>query len=130
MLDPDTKPVVVYGVSGYTGRIVCEYLREFDIPFVAAGRDAERVQELIDRVPGLDTVEHEVVEVEHTVPALTELFSGAKVVSNMVGPFVKHGPEVVDPRRGHRVSSTLMTGAARARRPSASWVGSRWWANA
>ncbi|HEY5858028.1 MAG TPA: DUF5938 domain-containing protein [Aldersonia sp.] len=93
---PDHKPVVVYGVSGYTGRLVCEYLREFDIPFVAAGRDAKRVQEVIDRVPGLDTVEHEVIEVEHTVPALTELFSGAKVVSNMVGPFVKHGPEVVE----------------------------------
>ncbi|HEY5855924.1 MAG TPA: saccharopine dehydrogenase, partial [Aldersonia sp.] len=41
---PDHKPVVVYGVSGYTGRLVCEYLREFDIPFVAAGRDAKRVQ--------------------------------------------------------------------------------------
>ena len=32
------KPVVVYGASGYTGRLVCEYLREFNVPFVAAGR--------------------------------------------------------------------------------------------
>ena len=23
------KPVVVYGASGYTGRLICEYLREF-----------------------------------------------------------------------------------------------------
>ena len=50
----------------------------------------------IDRVPGIETVEHEVVEVEHTVAALTELFSGAKVVCNMVGPFIKYGPEVVE----------------------------------
>ena len=26
------KPVVVYGASGYTGRLVCEYLREYNIP--------------------------------------------------------------------------------------------------
>ena len=32
------KPVVVYGASGYTGRLVCEYLREYGIPFIAAGR--------------------------------------------------------------------------------------------
>ena len=31
------KPVVVYGASGYTGRLVCEYLREYGIPFIAAG---------------------------------------------------------------------------------------------
>ena len=37
----EKKPVVVYGVSGYTGRLVCEYLREYNIPFIAAGRDAQ-----------------------------------------------------------------------------------------
>jgi short subunit dehydrogenase-like uncharacterized protein len=29
------KPVVVYGVSGYTGRLVCEYLRECNVLFIA-----------------------------------------------------------------------------------------------
>ncbi len=90
------KPVVVYGVSGYTGRLVCEYLREFGIPFVAAGRDAKRIQEVLDGVPGLETVEHEVLEVEHTVEALTEAFAGAQVISNMVGPFIKYGHEVAE----------------------------------
>jgi short subunit dehydrogenase-like uncharacterized protein len=90
------KPVVVYGVSGYTGRLICEYLREHNVPFIAAGRDQKRVQEVIDRVPGIDTVDHEVVEVEHTVEALTKLFSGAKVVCSTVGPFIKYGPEVAE----------------------------------
>ena len=36
------KPVVVYGASGYTGRLICEYLREYHVPFVAAGRSEER----------------------------------------------------------------------------------------
>ena len=74
------KPVIVYGASGYTGRLVCEYLRELGIPFIAAGRDKKRVQEVMDRVPGIETADYEVVEVEHSVAALTKLFKGAKVV--------------------------------------------------
>ena len=49
-----TKPVVVYGASGYTGRLVCEYLREFCVPFIAAGRDKARIQEALDGIPGGD----------------------------------------------------------------------------
>jgi short subunit dehydrogenase-like uncharacterized protein len=90
------KPVVVYGASGYTGRLVCEYLREYNVPFVAAGRDKTRVQEALDAVPGLDTVDHEVVEVAHEVGPLTELFRGASVVCNTVGPFARYGHEVVE----------------------------------
>ena len=47
------KPVVVYGVSGYTGRLVCEYLREFNVPFLAAGRDKGRVKDVVSKIPGL-----------------------------------------------------------------------------
>jgi short subunit dehydrogenase-like uncharacterized protein len=90
------KPVIVYGASGYTGRLVCEYLREFNIPFIAAGRSKERVKEVVDRVPGVDTVPHEVVGLEHNVKALTELFKGARAVCNLVGPFIKYGGEVVE----------------------------------
>src|SRR5882757_1967612 len=92
----EKKPVVVYGVSGYTGRLVCEYLREYNIPFIAAGRDAAKVKAVVEKIPGIETADYEVAEVEHTVEALTKLFRGAKVVSNMVGPFIKYGPEVVE----------------------------------
>jgi hypothetical protein len=90
------KPVVVYGASGYTGRLVCEYLRELNLPFIAAGRDAKRVQAVMDKIPGIETADYEVVGVEHSVGALTDLFQGASVVSNMVGPFIKHGHEVAE----------------------------------
>ena len=92
----EKKPVVVYGVSGYTGRLVCEYLREYNIPFIAAGRDAAKVKAVVEKIPGIETADYEIAEVEHTVEALTKLFRGAKVVSNMVGPFIKYGPEVVE----------------------------------
>jgi hypothetical protein len=90
------KPVIVYGASGYTGQLICEYLREFNVPFIAAGRDKTRISEALDRVPGIDTVPHEVIEVEHAVGPLTELMDGARVVLNTVGPFAQHGGEVVE----------------------------------
>src|SRR5438874_7796858 len=75
-----TKPVVVYGASGYTGRLVCEYLRELCIPFIAAGRDKARIQEALDLIPGIKAVDHEIIEVDHEVGPLSDLFARAKVV--------------------------------------------------
>jgi hypothetical protein len=91
------KPVVVYGASGYTGRLVCEYLREYNVPFVAAGRDRGRLESSMERnVPGIETADYEIATTEHDVAKLTELFRGASVVCNMVGPFSKYGPAVVE----------------------------------
>jgi hypothetical protein len=90
------KPVVVYGASGYTGRLVCEYLRELNIPFIAAGRSKEKLQAGLDTVPGLDTADYEIQEVEHTVEALTKLLTGARAMCNMVGPFMEFGPASVE----------------------------------
>jgi short subunit dehydrogenase-like uncharacterized protein len=47
-----SKAVVVYGASGYTGRLICEYLREYNLPFTAAGRSGERVQQTMDNFRG------------------------------------------------------------------------------
>ena len=92
-----SRPVVVYGASGYTGRLICEYLREYHVPFVAAGRDEDKLtSSMAANVPGIETADHEVVQVEHTTAALTELFAGASVVLNTVGPFSRFGPEVVE----------------------------------
>ena len=96
MSSSSKKPVVVYGASGYTGRLVCEYLREYNIPFIAAGRSA-------DKLAGGDEIQrrrHRDRELrgrrgEHTTEALTQLFKGASVVLNTVGPFAKFGHEVV-----------------------------------
>ena len=78
------KPVVIYGVTGYTGRLVAEYFREYGVPFIAAGRDATRIQAVMDQVPGIETADYEVVEVEHSTEALTELLTGTQVLCNMV----------------------------------------------
>ena len=89
------KPVVVYGASGYTGRLVCEFLRQYQIPFIAAGRNKKRVQEVMDHLPGIETADYEVVQVKNEVDDLAKLFKGAKVVCNIVGPFERFGEPVV-----------------------------------
>ncbi|WP_052666792.1 DUF5938 domain-containing protein [Nitriliruptor alkaliphilus] len=92
-----TKPVVVYGASGYTGRLICEYLRDYNVPFVAAGRDGAKLKTSMEsHVAGIETADYEIVEVAHDVESLTELFRGARVVCNTVGPFSRFGPAVVE----------------------------------
>jgi short subunit dehydrogenase-like uncharacterized protein len=91
------KPVIVYGASGYTGRLICEYLRDYNVPFVAAGRDTGKLDaSMASNVAGIETADFEVAEVTHDVASLTELFKGASVVCNTVGPFSRYGPEVVE----------------------------------
>lgn len=89
-------PVVIYGASGYTGRLVAEHLREFGMPFIAAGRKRERIEEAMALVPGIENARYQIVEVEHTVEALTKLFTGRKVVCNTVGPFMRFNLEVAE----------------------------------
>jgi hypothetical protein len=89
------KPVVVYGASGYTGRLICEALRNYQLPFIAAGRDAKRVEDAMRLVPGIETAEYEVVGVAHETGALADLFVGSQVVCNTVGPFHHFGETVV-----------------------------------
>src|SRR5260221_12563940 len=109
-----TKPVDVCGASGYTGRLVCEYLREFCVPFIAAGRDKARIQEALDSIPGINTVDHEAVEVDHEVGPLSDLFAQATVVCNTVGPFARSGRQLVQACR--RAGSPAVTAAGETAR--------------
>ncbi len=95
---PNTaKPVVVYGASGYTGRLICEYLREYNVPFTAAGRDEGRLKSSMEsNVAGIETADYEIVQCDGSPEALAELFAGATVVCNTVGPFSQLGPAVVE----------------------------------
>jgi len=90
-------PVVVYGASGYTGMLIIDWLIDENIPFTAVGRNGRRIKEMMEqRVVRLESATYEIVEVDHTVEALTKAFQGAKVVCNGVGPFGKYGLVVVE----------------------------------
>lgn len=93
----NNKPVVVYGASGYTGMLVMEELINLGIPFIAAGRNADRIEKMMNsRVVGLESADYEIVAVAHETDALAALFSGARVVCNTVGPFHRYYKEVLE----------------------------------
>ena len=89
-------PIVIYGASGYTGRLIAEFLRDYRMPFVAAGRNRSRIEEAMRVVPGIDDAQYEIAEVEHDVESLTKLFQGRKVVCNTVGPFIRKADVVIE----------------------------------
>jgi short subunit dehydrogenase-like uncharacterized protein len=90
------RPVVIYGANGFSGRLVAEFLREYNVPFIAAGRSRERLENVMSHVPGIETADYEVAEVGGSVDELVELFRGACVVCNTVGPFLYNGPRVIE----------------------------------
>ena len=91
-----SKPqVIIYGASGYTGKIVAEFLAKRDVNFIAAGRSRQKIEQHFESVPLVDRVDFQIAEVAHDEEALTKLFEGAKVVINTVGPFAQLGHEVV-----------------------------------
>ena len=90
------KPeVVIYGASGYTGKLTAEYLAKRNIDFIAAGRNEKRLKNEMSKVPYVDQVDIRYAAVEHSVEALSKLFEGVKIVVNVVGPFAQLGHEVV-----------------------------------
>jgi short subunit dehydrogenase-like uncharacterized protein len=90
------RPVVIYGANGFSGRLIAEYLREYNTPFIAAGRSASRIKGAMDHVPGIEAADFEIVETTGTTQELRGIFEGAKVVSNTAGPFMYNGPRVIE----------------------------------
>jgi short subunit dehydrogenase-like uncharacterized protein len=89
--------VVVYGASGYTGMLTMDWLIDQNIPFTAVSRNAARTLEMMkQRVVRLESATYEIIECEHDVDKLVEAFKGAKVVCNMVGPFINFGLTAVE----------------------------------
>src|ERR1700741_5039709 len=89
-------PLVVYVANGVSGRLIAEFLREYNVPFPAAGRSLSRVRDVMKQVPGIETADYECAETKGSLDDLTGLFTGAKVVCNTAGPFIYHGPREID----------------------------------
>lgn len=87
--------VVIYGASGYTGKLIAWHLAELGIPFIAAGRSQKRLEEQMSEVPELEGARYECVACDLDRAKLVELFSGKKVVYNIVGPFMQLSEPVV-----------------------------------
>ncbi|MBI2890251.1 MAG: saccharopine dehydrogenase NADP-binding domain-containing protein [Nitrospirae bacterium] len=84
--------VIVYGATGYTGRLICEELKRRSVPFAMAGRNLARLEAYNKELGG---AARGISAVPHTVADLTRVFRGHEVVINVTGPFGLLGESVV-----------------------------------
>lgn len=87
--------IIVYGASGFTGRLVAEYLAKRGIKrWAMAGRSAEKLAEVRDLIGApKDTP---LVEADASQPeTLTAMCNRARVIITTVGPYQLYGPELV-----------------------------------
>ena len=90
--------VVFYGVSGYTGSLVMEYLKRTcldDVSVAFAGRTLHKVVAMRDKVSKGSRFEHsECLACDLKDPfAVEALVSSCRVVCNIAGPFMLTGGE-------------------------------------
>ena len=95
------RKVIVYGASGYTGKLIAESLAQRRIPFYFAGRSRDKLDAAIaivrERLGGdAWKLDAEVVAVDNSVEALLPLFRKCSIVINVAGPFMQVAWPVVE----------------------------------
>ena len=90
---PATGPVVVYGATGYTGRLVAEELLARGRSVVLSGRSAEKLAALAARLG--DGVEAVVPAALDDPAALRDAAGRGAVLANCAGPFAWTGDAVL-----------------------------------
>jgi len=92
------KQVLIYGASGYTGKLIAESLHHYSIPFIMAGRNADRLEQAVkvveERVGA--TLDADIATAQTDKDQLVELFKDVKVVINVAGPFMQMAWPVVE----------------------------------
>lgn len=94
-MDDQKQHVIVYGATGFTGQLVAEEFVRRGLSVLVAGRNTEKLETLAARLRA-DGGNVKSAAVEHTVKAMTALFTGSKIVFNISGPFNQIGSEVVE----------------------------------
>ena len=91
--------VVVYGATGYTGRLVCEYLNKQygvngEIKWAMAGRSQEKLIQVRDEMGIPEDVPFVIADADQpeSVKAMVE---STQVVLTTVGPYQKYGSDLV-----------------------------------
>jgi short subunit dehydrogenase-like uncharacterized protein len=84
--------IVVYGATGYTGRLVVAELSRAEADFIVSGRSAEKLDAL-RRELRLDAPA-KTAQIDDT-SSLRDLLADAAVVIDCAGPFVKYGEPVL-----------------------------------
>jgi len=91
--------IVVYGATGFTGRLVAEYLHNRyanhrDITWAVAGRSAEKLSTVIAEM-GLPEDTPSVVANSDDLASMRAMVESTKLVLTTVGPYQLYGSELV-----------------------------------
>ncbi|VUC29571.1 unnamed protein product [Clonostachys rosea] len=83
--------LLIYGATGYTGRLASEHARHIGLDFLVAGRSESKTKELateigvVSRVFGLESPE-----------MIDEALSGCSVLLNCAGPFIRTAKPLIE----------------------------------
>ena len=83
--------IVIFGATGYTGRLIAERLVAQGVRPVLAGRSLSRLEELAGSLGGLEVVRADVMRQN----SVFDLVGAGDVLVSTVGPFVKWGEPAV-----------------------------------
>ena len=98
MVDTRTHDVVVYGATGFVGKLTASYLAEHapeDARVALAGRSRERLEEVRRRLGGRAVDWPILVADSADRAALDEIASSARAVATTVGPYAQYGMPLV-----------------------------------
>ena len=96
MSDAREFDIIVYGATGYTGRLVAEYLKtKTGLKWAMAGRSANKLAEVRDLVGAV--ADTPLIVADASDPAsLDAMVKRTKVVLTTVGPYQLYGNELVE----------------------------------
>ena len=92
--------VVIFGASGYTGKLVAEYMHDQygddqSIKYAIAGRNSEKLLELKKEL-GLNK-DIKILEVDSSdLDSLDKMTASAKCILTTVGPYQLYGSKLVE----------------------------------
>jgi short subunit dehydrogenase-like uncharacterized protein len=91
--------VVVYGATGYTGRLVCEYLNKQygvngDVNWAMAGRSEEKLVQVRDEMGIPSDVPFVIADAENPA-SVKAMVKSTQVILTTVGPYQKYGSDLV-----------------------------------
>ena len=90
---------VVYGATGFTGKLVVEYLVEkysndSEVTWALAGRNLEKLKSIADSIGVPENTELLVVD-SNDVSSIETLVSKTKCVLTTVGPYQLYGEKII-----------------------------------
>ena len=92
--------VVVLGASGFTGKLVCEYIytnytqKKIDLKWAIAGRNIKKLESIRREVA--DKNIPIIIADSHNMESLDNLTKSTNVVCTTVGPYAKYGTKLVE----------------------------------